>query len=156
MSLISYNILFTQSLFSENEICSYVFDVSKVNLAKDIKTKYFHFIIQTEKDIHNCVSFSPEKRDLLVNISNAPSQHIDVETKKFKPSTESYDLQVTDFTKIKKRKLEFEPRLLSLNITKILTMISETGLNEIVHMEGVVFDLKEEKVKFKDGREIII
>ena len=35
-------------------------------------------------------------------------------------------------------------------------IINETGLNEIVHIEGVVFDLKEEKVKFKDGREIII
>ena len=156
MSLISYNILFTLFLFSENAICGYVYDFSKVNLAKDIKTKYFNFIVQTEKDIHNCVSFSPEKRDLLVNISNAPSQHIDVETKKFKPSTESNDLQVTDFTKIKKRKLEFEPRLLNLNITKILTIINETGLNEIVHIEGVFFYLKDEKVKFKDARETII
>ena len=58
-------------------------------------------------------------------------------------------MQVTNFTKIKKRKLEFEPRLLNLNITKISTIINETGLNEIVHIEGVVFDLKEEKVKFK-------
>ena len=63
---------------------------------------------------------------------------------------------MTDFTKIKKRKLEFEPRLLNLNITKISTIINETGLNEIVHIEGVVFDLKEEKVKFKDGRDIRI
>ena len=112
--------------------------------------------MQIEEDIHNCVSFSPEKRDLQVNISNESSEHIGVEIKKFKPSTESNDLQVTDFTKIKKRKLEFEPRLLNLNITKISTIINETGLNEIVHIEGVVFDLKEEKVKFKDGREIRI
>ena len=63
---------------------------------------------------------------------------------------------MTDFTKIKKRKLEFEPRLLNLNITKISTIINETGLNEIVHIEGVVSDLKEEKVKFKDGRKIRI
>ena len=156
MSLISYNILFTLFLFSENAIRGYVYDVSKVNLAKNRKTKYFNFIIQTEEDIHNFVSFSPVKWDLLVNISNASSQHIGVEIKKFKPSTESNDLQVTDFTKIKKRKLAFEPRLLNLSITKILTIINETGLNEIVHIEGVVFDLKEEKVKFKDGREIII
>ena len=118
--------------------------------------KYFNFIIQAEEDIHNCVSFSLEKQDLLFNISNESSQHIGVEIKKFKPSTESNDLQVTNFTKIKKRKLEFEPRLLNLNITKISTIINETGLNEIVHIEGVVFDLKEEKVKFKDGREIRI
>ena len=118
MSLISYNILFTLFLFSENAIRGYVYDVSKVNLAKNRKTNYFNFIIQTEEDIHNFVSFSPVKWDLLVNISNASSQHIGVEIKKFKPSTESNDLQVTDFTKIKKRKLEFEPQLLNLNITK--------------------------------------
>ena len=70
MSLISYNILFTQFLFSENAIRGYVYDVSKVNFAKNKKTKYFNFIKQTEEDSHNCVSFSPEKRDLLVNISN--------------------------------------------------------------------------------------
>ena len=154
--LISCNILFTQFLFSENAIRRYVYDVSKVNLAKNRKTKYFNFTIQTEEDIHNCVSFSPEKRDLLVNISNESSEHIVVEIKKFKPSTESNDLQVTDFTKINKRKLEFKPRLLNLNITKISTIINETGLNEIVHIEGVAFDLKEEKVKIKDGREIRI
>ena len=88
-------------------------------------------------------------RIFLVNISNESSQHIGVKIKKSKPSTESNDLQVTDFTKIKKRKLEFEPRLLNLTITKISTIINKTGLNEIVHIEGVVFDLKEEKVKFK-------
>ena len=101
MSLISYNILFTQFLFSENAIRGYVYYVSKFNLVKKRKKRCFNFIIQTEQDIHNCVSFSSEKRDLFFNISNGPSQHIGVETKKFKPSTESNDLQVTDYTKIK-------------------------------------------------------
>ena len=156
MSLISYNILFTQFLFSENAIRGCVYDVSKVNLAKNRKTKYVNFIIQKEEDIHNCVSFSPKKQDLLVNISNESSHHIGVEIKRFKPSTEFNDLQVTDFTKIKKRKLEFEPRLLNLDITKISTIINETGLTLIVHIEGVVFYIKEEKVKFKHGREIRI
>ena len=118
MSLISYNILFTLFLFSENAIRGYVYDVSKVNLAKNRKTKYFNFIIQTEEDIHNCISFSPEKRELLVNVPSESSEHTSVEIKKFRPSPESNDLQVTDFTKIKKRKLEFEPQLLNLNITK--------------------------------------
>ena len=63
---------------------------------------------------------------------------------------------MTDFTKIKKRKLEFEPRFLNLDITNIPIIINETVLHEIVHKEGVLFDLKEEKVKFKDGREIRI
>ena len=36
------------------------------------------------------------------------------------------------------------------------TIINETGLNEITHIEGILFDLKEEKVKFKDGRGIRI
>ena len=57
---------------------------------------------------------------------------------------------MADFTKSKKRKLEFEPRLLNLNITKILMIINETGLNEIVHIEGVVLDLKEELTIFGD------
>ena len=127
MSLISYNILFTQSLLSENAIRGYVYDVSKVNLVKNRKTKYFNFIWQTEKDIRNCVSFSSKKRDFLVNISNESSQHIGVEIKKFKPSTKFNDLQ-----------------MINLDITKISTIINETGLNEIVHIEGVLFYLKEE------------
>ena len=133
-----------------------MYDVSKVNLAKNIKTKYFYFIIQTEEDVHNCVSFSPEKRDLVLNVSKESSQHVDLKIKKIKRRTEFNDLQVTDFTKIKKRKLEFEPRLLNLDITNIVIIINETVLHEIVHKEGVLFDLKEEKVKFKDGIELRI
>ena len=125
-------------------------------MAKNIKTKHFNFIIQTEEDTYNWVSILPEKRDHLVYISNESSQHIGLEKKKFKLSTESNDFQGTDFTKIKKRKLEFDSRVLNLNITKILTSINKRGLNEIVHIEGVVFDLKEGKVLFKDGREIRI
>ena len=45
MILISYNILFTQFLFSENVTRGYVYDISKINLAKNRKTKYFNFII---------------------------------------------------------------------------------------------------------------
>ena len=127
MSLISYNILFTQSLLSENAISGYVYDASKVNLVKNRKTKYFNFIRQTEKNIRNCVSFSSKKRDFLVNISNESSQRIGVEIKKFKPSTKFNDLQ-----------------MINLDITKISTIINETGLNETVHIEGVLFDLKEE------------
>ena len=52
--------------------------------------------------------------------------------------------------------MEFEPRILNLNITKISTIIKETGLDEILRIEGVVFDLKEEKFKLKDGRGIRI
>ena len=62
-------------------------------------------------DVLNCVSFSPEKWDLLVNKSKETSQHIGAEIKKIKPSTESNDLRVTDFTKITKKKMEFEPLL---------------------------------------------
>ena len=49
MSLISYNILFTQFLFSENAIRGYVYDVSKVNLAKNTKTKYFNLLYKLRK-----------------------------------------------------------------------------------------------------------
>ena len=73
------------------------YDVSKINLAKSRNV-----IIQTEEDIHDCVSFSSEKRDLLVNISNESSQHFGAEIKKVKSSTESNDFQVTDFTNNKK------------------------------------------------------
>ena len=44
--------------------------------------------------------------------------------KNFKPSTESNDLRVIDFTKIKKQKLEFKPRLLNLDRSEILTIIN--------------------------------
>ena len=52
--------------------------------------------------------------------------------------------------------MKFELRLLTLNKTEILTFINEVDLNETVHVEGVPFDLKEEKLKFKDARKIRI
>ena len=50
--------------------------------------------------------------------------------------------------------MKFELRLLTLNKTEILTFINEVDLNETVHV--VPFDLKEEKLKFKDARKIRI
>lgn len=38
----------------------------------------------------------------------------------------------------------------------ILTIINEIRLNKTVHIEEVLFSLKEEKVKFKDSRNIRI
>ena len=52
--------------------------------------------------------------------------------------------------------MKFELRLCNLNKTEILTFINEVDLNEIVHVEGVPFDLKEEKLKFKYARKIRI
>ena len=34
--------------------------------------------------------------------------------------------------------------MINLDITKISTIINETGLSDIVHIEGVLFDLKED------------
>ena len=97
------------------------------------------------------VSFPPKKCDLFVNTSKTSSQHNGAEIKKIKPSNESNDLQVTDLIKFKKQKLKFEP-FLELDSTKISTTIDEIGLNEIVPIERIVFNLKEEKVKFKEGK----
>ena len=57
----------------------------------------------------------------------------------------SYIIFVTYFTKIKKWKFEFEPRLLNLDITKFSAIINETRLNEIVHIEGVFLIWKKKK-----------
>ena len=64
------------------------------------------------------VSFSPEKRDLPLNKSKESSLETGAEIKKIKSSIDSNDLRVTDFTKIKKRKLKFEPGLLHFDRTK--------------------------------------
>ena len=53
--------------------------------------------------------------------------------------------------KFKKQKLKFEP-FLKLDSIKISTTIDEIGLNEIVPIERIVFNLKEENVKFKEGK----
>ena len=52
--------------------------------------------------------------------------------------------------------LEFKPPLHNLDRTKTSTIINEIRLSAIVHIEGVLFGLKEKKVKFKDGRKIRI
>ena len=49
--------IFYGFLFSENVIRGYIYDVSNVNLAKKKKNEMF----QTEEQVYNCVSFSPEK-----------------------------------------------------------------------------------------------
>ena len=43
--------------------------------------------------------------------------------------------------------MEFKPQFLNLDRTKISTFINEIWLNEIFHIEGVLFYLKEEKKK---------
>ena len=63
-------------------------------------------------------------------------------------------MRVTDFTKTKK--VGILTRNHDLGRTKISTIINEIWLNAIVHIEGVVFGLKEEKVKFKDSSKIKI
>lgn len=43
--------------------------------------------------------------------------------------------------------MEFKPQFLNLDRTKISTFINEIWLNEIFHIERVLFYLKEEKKK---------
>lgn len=93
-------------------------------------------MFQTEEHVYNCVSFSPEKWQLLLKISKELSQHIGAE---IESSNESNDIRVTYFTKIKKRKLKFGPRRFNLNKNGISTVFNEVDLNEIVHVERVLF-----------------
>ena len=79
--------------------------------------------MQTEKNVYSYVRFSPKKRDLLVSISKEPSRHSGADIKKFKPSTESNSLRVTDFTKTKK--VGILTRNHDLGRTKISTIINE-------------------------------
>ena len=93
----------------------------KKKIEKNRKTNFPNFITHEEEDVHHCVSLSFKKLYLLVK-----------EIKKVKPSTESNDLRVTDFTKNKKRKLGFEPQLRNVDIIKVSTIINEIGLYKIV------------------------
>ena len=51
----SYNILFSQSLFQKMQ---YMAMYIMLTWKKNGKTKYLNFIIQTEGDIHNCQFFN--------------------------------------------------------------------------------------------------
>ena len=87
-----------------------------------------------------------------MNISTKESsEHISVEING-ESGNEPNSQRVTDFIKMKKRKLRFELWLLNSDRVEILTAINEIGLNQAVLEEGVLFYSKKkrkEKVKFK-------
>ena len=87
-----------------------------------------------------------------MNISTKESsEHISVEING-ESGNEPNSQRVTDFIKMKKRKLRFELWLLNSDRVEILTAINEIGLNQAVLEEGVLLKKKKkrkEKVKFK-------
>ena len=96
-------------------------DVTNGNTAKNKTTKYFNFNIQSEEENCKCVCFSPEKHRLFKEISNKSTQKCGAEIKRFMLQDDSSDLMITDYTAVKKRKLDFEPRTLQLQYIDITT-----------------------------------
>ena len=94
-----------------------------MNTAKNKTTKYFNFNIQSEEKKYKCVCFSLEKHRLFKEISNEPTQKCGTEIKRFKLQDDSSDLMITEYTVVKKRKLDFEPRTLQLQYTEITTIM---------------------------------
>ena len=58
-----------------------------------------------------------------IEISNESTQKCGAEIKRFKLQDDSSDLMITEYTVVKKRKLDFEPRTLQLQYTDITTIM---------------------------------
>ena len=133
----------------DNTLHGYAFDVTNVNLAKNEKTEYFTFELQTQEDNHDCVCYSPEKHQLFKNISQERAQNIGAETKRYRGDK---NLTVNDYSSVKKRNLDFEERKVELCYLNISTIMNERPLYDILHVHGLLFNKSEEKSKLKDGK----
>ena len=72
----------------------------------------FYLKLQTQEDKYNCVSFLPEKQQLLKNISQERAQNIGAVIKRYRGDK---NLTINDYSSVKKQKLDFEERKVKLS-----------------------------------------
>ena len=59
---------------------------------------------------------------------------------------------ITDYTAVKKKNLDFEPKTLQLQYTDITTIMNELALNQVIHIHAFLSNVSAEVTKWKDGK----
>ena len=56
---------------------------------------------------------------------------------------------ITDYTAVKKRKLDFEPRTLQVQYTDLITIMNELALIQVIHVHAFRSNVSGEITKWK-------
>ena len=90
--------------------------------------------------------FSPEKRRLIESIATDEDQNIGCELVNFKKS-DNGDLLVTNFTSMKRVKLNFEKLSLIISYSTVSEIVNEKPTYALINVKGTIFSREETEQK---------
>ena len=88
-------------------------------------------------------AFHPKSIDYLKKYLTSPPKNV-ARIRRFKLQDDSSELMITDYTAVKKRKLDFEPRTLQWQYTDITTIMNELELNHVIHIHAFLSNVSSE------------
>ena len=102
------------------------------------------------------VYFSPEKRRLIENTATDEYQNIGCELLNFTKS-DNGNLLITNFTSVKRVKLNFEKPSLIFSYSTVSEILNEKSMYAMINVKGTIFDLEEtEQNVCKNGQTLQI
>ena len=129
-------------------ITEYITNLSLIKHKISTDRKYFDFRLLTEEKSERTVCFSPEKHKLLKVIKDEKSG---CEIKRYK-RTERNDILITDFTSIKKLKLDFTQPVHNAVFQEISTVENELSLFDVVNVKGILYNIGVLETATKDDK----
>ena len=105
------------------------------------ETKWFEFDFHAETTVRRVVSFSPEKRKLLLSIVDSKNEGCEI--KKSKKSS-SDDIIINQHSAIKKVKPTFPKHDQDIPISTLTAVINELPLYKRVSVVGLVYNISDE------------
>ena len=117
--------------------------------SRDKSKKFFNFGLQQSDKETRVACFSPEKRKLVEKIC---SDHTGCEIKKFKLSSSSDNILITDFASIKKVDISFPCQDIPKQYYTIAEINNECSLYDIVNTKGYLCNLTPQMKTEKDGK----
>ena len=121
------------------------FNVSPLKVSK-ANCSYFEFQIQNSTNQSRTVCFSPKKRKLIESIATGEDYNIGCELVNVKKS-DNGDLLVTNFTSVKRVKLNFEKPSLIISYSTVSEIMNEKPIYTMINVKGTKFNLEETEQK---------
>ena len=112
-------------------------------LAKTKQQSISVLISNQKKKTINVSAFHPKSIDYLKKYLTSPPKNV-ARIRRFKLQDDSSELMITDYTAVKKRKLDFEPRTLQWQYTDITTIMNELELNHVIHIHAFLSNVSSE------------
>lgn len=109
---------------------------------------YFNFKLAPEQSENRVVCFSPEKRKLIANISEAKDT---VEIKKYKKGDTNDIFSMIDFSPVKRTKLFFKATDPPNEFHTIASINNECSLYEIVNVVRYLYNLSNLRYAERNG-----